>query len=201
MSLTKALFDGLDRVATFLAFLSGGAVLVLAVLITADVIARKLFSVSLQGTDEIGGYVLAMVGSLGMVHVLNRRGFTRIDLLFKFLPVWIRRALHVLAYLSLAGVVVFFAMRSLDTLNETLLFDSRSMTPLQTPMWIPQGLWSVGMVFFAVMAVLHALRASLLVFLDPAQIERDYGATQLEEEVDEYTSRPEPDVDGNTHGR
>jgi TRAP-type C4-dicarboxylate transport system permease small subunit len=190
MGLTKTLFDGLDRVATLLAFLAGASVLILSLLITADVVARKLFGVSFQGTDEIGGYVLAMVGSLGMVHVLNRRGFTRIDLLFRFLPVPVRRGLHVAAYLSLAGVVVFFATHALRTLDETLLFDSRSMSPLQTPMWIPQGLWSFGMVFFALMTVLHALRASLLVFIDPAQIDRDYGATQLEDEVEEYTARP-----------
>ena len=192
MGMARMLFDGLDRVATFLAFLAGASVLVLSLLITVDVIARKVFGVSLQGTDEIGGYVLAMVGSLGMVHVLNRRGFTRIDLLFKYLPVPVQRGLHVAAYLALAGMVVFFAQHALRTLEETLLFDSRSMTPLQTPMWIPQGLWSFGMVFFAVMAVLHALRACLLVLIDPAGIDRDYGATQLEEEVEEYTARPGP---------
>jgi len=176
----------LDRLATFFAFVAGAAVFVLALLIAFDVVARKLFGFSLQGTDEVGGYVLAMVGSLGMIHVLNRREFTRIDLILRIAPMAVQRVLHVLAYISLACMVVFFANHAIKTLDETILFQSRANTPLQTPMWIPQGLWATGMVFFAVMAVIHALRASILLFVAPERIVNEYGTTGLEEEIEDY---------------
>jgi TRAP-type C4-dicarboxylate transport system permease small subunit len=186
MTLGRLLFSGLDRVGTFLAFVAGSSVLILAGLITFDIVSRRVFGMSVQGTDELGGYALAMVGSLGMAHVLARREFTRIDLFFRYMPVVVQRLLHVAAYVSLSGVVVFFCYHAWMTLSDTLLFQSRANTPLQTPLWIPQGLWTLGMGFFALNAILHALRAILLLVIDPARIERDYGATRIEDEVTEF---------------
>lgn len=181
----------LERLATLFAFLAGGAVFVLSLLIAFDVVARKMFGFSLQGTDEIGGYVLAMVGSLGMIHVLNRKEFTRIDLLVRIAPLAVQRVLHVLAYVTLAAMVVFFANHALKTLDETLLFQTRANTPLQTPMWIPQGLWATGMVFFAAMAVIHALRATILLWVAPDRVIEEYGTTGLEEEIEDYAGTPQ----------
>ena len=70
----------IDRLAAALAFLCGVCLLLLALLITWDIVARKAFGLSVQGTDELGGYVLALIGSLGMTNVLLRSEFTRIDL-------------------------------------------------------------------------------------------------------------------------
>lgn len=188
MTAVRALFTQLERIATLLAFVAGVAVLVLSVLITVDIVARRTLGYSLQATDELGGYTLAMVGSLGMAHVLARREFTRVDLIFRYLPLRAQRMLNVAAYVSLAGVVVFFAYHALVTLEETRLFQTRSNSPLQTPLWIPQGLWAGGMCFFAFMAVLLALRAVLLLIVDPSGIDAEYAATQIEDEVEAYTA-------------
>lgn len=184
--MTGAVLNLLDRLATLLAFLAGASVFILSLLIAFDVVARRFFGFSLQGTDEIGGYVLAIVGSLGMIHVLNRREFTRIDLLLRVTPLAVQRVLHVIAYISLAAMVVFFATQAIKTLEATILFQSRANTPLQTPMWIPQGLWTIGMVFFAVMAVFHAVRATILLVVSPERVEREYGTSGLEEEIQDY---------------
>jgi TRAP-type C4-dicarboxylate transport system permease small subunit len=185
----RLLLTAIDRVASGLAFLCGLGVLGLALLITWDIVARKIFGISVQGTDELGGYVLALIGSLGMAHVLVRREFTRIDLAFPYLPARLRQVLHVVAYVSLAGVVVFFAYRALLTLDETILFDSIANTPLQTPLWIPQGLWAAGMVFFAVAAVVHAARAVIFLLTAPARIEAEYGCATAQDEVEAFISR------------
>jgi TRAP-type C4-dicarboxylate transport system permease small subunit len=185
----RLLLTAIDRVASGLAFLCGLGVLGLALLITWDIVARKIFGISVQGTDELGGYVLALIGSLGMAHVLVRREFTRIDLAFPYLPARLRQVLHVVAYVSLAGVVVFFAYRALLTLDETILFDSIANTPLQTPLWIPQGLWATGMVFFAVAAVVHAARAVIFLLTAPARIEAEYGCATAQDEVEAFISR------------
>ena len=95
----------IDRLAAALAFVCGVGLLLLALLITWDIVARKAFGLSVQGTDELGGYVLALIGSLGMAHVLLRREFTRIDLVLPYLPARLRQVLHVAAYVALAGTV------------------------------------------------------------------------------------------------
>lgn len=177
----------LERTGVLLALAGGISVLILAVLIAYDILARKLLAFSVQGTDELGGYVLAMVGSLGMSHVLHRREFTRIDLAFRLFSIGLQRLLHVVAYVSLAGMVLFLAYHAQGTLNETLLFQSRANTPLQTPLWIPQGLWVLGIWFFALNAVLQALRAVVLLISDPARVEREYGTVKIESELADYT--------------
>jgi TRAP-type C4-dicarboxylate transport system permease small subunit len=182
----------IDRLASALAFLCGAGVLVLSLLITWDIVARKVFGVSVQGTDELGGYTLALIGSLGMAHVLQRREFTRIDLAFPYLPARLRQVLHVLAHVALAGTVVFFAYRATLTLQETLLFDSVANTPLQTPLWIPQGLWVVGLTLFAVVAVLHAVRSLFLLVLEPHRVEHEYGCAGARDEVDAFMSDADP---------
>ncbi|MBL9059563.1 MAG: TRAP transporter small permease, partial [Mangrovicoccus sp.] len=64
----------LDRVAIVLALVAGVAVAILSGLIVFDIAARSLFRYSLQGTDELGGYTLALTGSLGLAFTLIRRG-------------------------------------------------------------------------------------------------------------------------------
>lgn len=183
--IARYVFSFLHRLSTGLAVVVGFSVFVLAFLITFDVIARKYFGFSLQGTDEIGGYIQAAVASLGFSYVLFERGFTRIDLLIKRANSTFLGFLNVLAYVTLAAVAVFFAQRALATYGDTLLFDARANTPLQTPMWIPQGIWAVGMAFFAICAVLYALRAVALFFTDPKTLEKEFGIVTLEEEVSE----------------
>ena len=52
-----------------------------AVLVTVDTIARKLLNFSFQGTDELGGYALAVGSSLAFTVALIERAHIRIDLL------------------------------------------------------------------------------------------------------------------------
>ncbi len=184
--IARRLSRALDALSVALAFLAGSAVFILAFLIVTDIVARRVFRFSLQGTDELGGYVLAMVGSLGLAYVLLVRGFTRIDVMFRVLPPMVRAALHVLAYVTLAGLAAFFAWKAASEWHETWLFDAHANTPLQTPLWIPQGLWAIGMLVFALSALIQALRALLMLFTTPAQVEAEYGLLQIEDELKDY---------------
>ena len=51
-----------NRIETLLATVFGAIFLGLSVVVTVETLSRKLFNVSLQGADELGGYALA-VGS------------------------------------------------------------------------------------------------------------------------------------------
>ncbi|WP_158626056.1 TRAP transporter small permease subunit [Arsenicitalea aurantiaca] len=185
MKAVALLFSVLRHLSTALALAAGLAVFILAFLIAIDVLARRFAGFSLQGTDEIGGYVLAALASLGFAYVLFERGFTRIDLLVRKLPPLGAAIANVLAYVSLAAVAVFFAHRALLAYRDTLHFNAYANTPLQTPMWIPQGFWAVGMSFFAACAVLYAIRAVVLLFIDRERLDAEYGVVQIADEVAE----------------
>jgi len=68
------------------------------------------------------------------------------------LPARLRPAFHAFAVVSLAAFGVFMAWRATVTLLETIEYQSVASTPLQTPLWIPQLVWNVGLIFFAGLA-------------------------------------------------
>lgn len=176
-----------EGLATVLALVSGIAVAALALLIVYDIVARGLFRHSVQGADELGGYTLALVGSLGLSHTLLRRGHPRIDVAFGLFPARMRAALHVLALAAMAGFALFMTVHALAELGQAVRFNAVTNTPLQTPLWAPQGLWAFGTGFFALTAAVMTAHAALLLFSDPARATALYGPATVEEEVAEYT--------------
>lgn len=173
-------------IARVLALAAGVAVILLALLICIDIGARSLLRVSVQGSDEIGGYVLAMVGSLGLAHTLLQRAHPRIDLGIRALPLRIRAVLHVAALASLAAMGAFMAWHAWGELSQSLAFGATTNTPLQTPLWVPQGLWVFGTAFFALTAALAAHHAATLVRHAPDAVEAHYAPTSIEDEVGAY---------------
>jgi len=175
----------LQRTIDVLVLAAGWWLIVLSLLTCVEMVTRKLFSFSLQGIDEVGGYTLAVVGAIGFSYTLATRGHTRIDFLVGKLPPRTRSMLNALAMVTLAAMVVFAVSRCWVVLSESIEFQSRSTTPLQTPMWIPQSMWFVGWVLFALAVVCLAAHALwLLVRRQDDAINRFYGPQKLEEEIE-----------------
>ena len=163
----------------------GWWLIVLSVLTCIEMVTRKLFSFSLQGIDEVGGYTLAIAGAIGFAYTLVTRGHTRIDFLVGKLPAGVRAVLNALAMVSLAGMAVFAVLRCWVVLAESIEFQSHSTTPLQTPMWVPQSLWLAGWAMFTLAAVYMAGHCIwLLLRGDTAGVNALYGPQTLEEEIE-----------------
>lgn len=175
-----------EKLAVLLALVAGGAVALLAVLIFVDIVGRDLIGISVQGTDEIGGYVLAFVGSLGMALTLLRRGHPRIDLFFRFFPKAVGDVLHVLAQVTIACLAIFMTWHAWAELQTTLRFGSITNTPLQTPLWVPQAVWVTGTAFFAITACLTTGHAVYLLICNRASVVRFYGPVTIDKEVESY---------------
>ena len=174
----------LGPLARLLAILSGWWLLALSFLTVAEILLRKLLSVSIQGVDEIGGYTLAVVSAFGFANALLVKGHTRVDFLLGRLPGWPRAALNALAYALLAGLAAFAAWRGWAVLSESIEFQSRANSPLQTPLWLPQSAWLAGIAVFAAAAGAMAAHALALLATDWRRVNRLYGPLTVEEEVD-----------------
>ncbi len=170
--------------ARLLAILSGWWLLALSFLTVAEILLRKLLSVSIQGVDEIGGYTLAVVSAFGFANALLVKGHTRVDFLLGRLPGWPRAALNALAYALLAGLAAFAAWRGWAVLSESIEFQSHANSPLQTPLWLPQSAWLAGIAVFAAAAGAMAAHALALLATDWRRVNRLYGPLTVEEEVD-----------------
>lgn len=191
----------LDRVSVILALVAGVAVALLAFLIVFDIAARSLFRFSVQGTDELGGYTLALTGSLGLAYTLIRRGHPRIDIGFRFFPAKARQVLHVLALATLTVFALFISQHAVGEFRNTLAFGSVTNTPLKTPLWVPQIFWVAGAGFFAMTAFVMTLHGVFLIATGKGeQVEKRYGPVTVDEEVEEFLHSDLP-LDSGPTGR
>ena len=62
-----------DHLSEAAVWVAGAALIVMSVVVSLDVIARKFFNVSMAGADEIGGYVVAVTSSWAFAYTLLRR--------------------------------------------------------------------------------------------------------------------------------
>ncbi|MCQ9617903.1 TRAP transporter small permease [Paenalcaligenes niemegkensis] len=168
------------------ALVTGYVTFLLSVMITIEVIGRKFFNFSFQGVDEVGGYVLAIGVSFSLAYALIMRAHTRVDVLVNLLPKSARALLNLFAALLIAALACFLCWQSIDTLRETLEFDSHASTPLETPLWIPQIIWAAGFVLFSIVAVWQAVRGlQLLTVGNIAQLNKELGPRTTDDELNE----------------
>lgn len=144
------------------ALLCGWWLLGYGLLVCTDLVARRYFGISLQGTDEIGGYTLAGQVAFGFAHTLVVRRHKRVDLILTSLPAWPRAIAQVVSPLAIAAFAVFAATRGWAEMSESIEFMSVTTRPLQVTLWSPQGVWFAGLVVFGAFAMLLGLHAMLL---------------------------------------
>lgn len=174
----------MSRFTGFLSGLFGWLFIGLSLVVVSETVARKLFSFSLQGADELGGYVLAVGSGLAFTVAFLERSHIRIDLLQSRLPVTVRALLDWFSTVSLAAFALLLAYVCWLVLGETIEFQSTAPTPWATPMIYPQGIWFATLIVFAAVTLLAAARATVLLFrgrLDRLIVE--FGPQSAEEEL------------------
>ena len=151
-----------DRIETLLATVFGAIFLGLSVVVAFETISRKLFNVSVQGADELGGYALAVGSTIAFSLALMGRNHIRVDVFHDRFPRGLQAALNWLSIVSLAAFGAFIAWIAFKVIGDTLQYGSTAQTPWATPLIWPQGVWYAGLVTFALVAAGYALRATLL---------------------------------------
>jgi TRAP-type C4-dicarboxylate transport system permease small subunit len=181
-----------EPVARVAAILCGYAVLLLSVAVSVEIVGRKLFSYSFQGTDDMGGYVLAIVAVIGASYTMAKRGHTRVDIFLVMMPAGWQRLLNLLAMVTMAACAAFAAWRGSTVLLESIEFQSVASNPRQTPLWQPQSLWLIGLVLFALISLAYALHALLLFVRGDPRLNRFYGPASVQDELEaELTAQAE----------
>ena len=171
------------------AIFSGWCLLVVVALTCVEIVGRKFFNFSLHGVDEIGGYALAVVCAFGFSYALLRGNHTRINLVQSHLPARVRAALNAITMAALAAVSLFAAWRGFTELRVSIELMSVSNSPLQTPMWLPQGLWFAGLAMFAIVAIALAVHAVLLFLTDRREVNRFYSPVGSADELEQISAR------------
>lgn len=176
----------MNRLENIAAAIFGTTFLLLALLVALETLMRKVFNTSLQGVDELGGYILASSAALAMAVALVSRAHIRIDLLHDFAPRWLRIVLNVAAMAALLACAIMLARMAWIALDESILFTATAQTPWATPLRYPQSAWLVALALFVAVSVFQLVRILMLALRgDWSGIDRVYGPRGAKEELDE----------------
>lgn len=155
------MFDRLHRVLRranrLVALALGLALLAMVAYVLADVVTRKLALGRVEGAEEISGYLMAALASWGLAYTLVERAHVRIDLIRQRLVPARQVLMDLFAMIVTNAVVVLIAYQCWPVLATTLRRGAEANTPLSTPLWIPQGIWFAGWLWFALTATLLSL--------------------------------------------
>jgi TRAP-type mannitol/chloroaromatic compound transport system permease small subunit len=172
------------RIARLGAWFGGALLIAAALLVGVEVVIRKVFSVSVGGADELAGYALAISTSWALAFTLLERAHIRIDSLYVHLPVRLRALLDIAGLMLLIGFFALITWYGYGVFQTSYTLGARSMSPLGTPLVVPQLLWVLGLVMFLAIAVLLLIRALVaLIAGDLATVRRLVGSRTLREEV------------------
>lgn len=178
--------DFKTRMETVLATIFGVIFLGLAVVVTVETISRKLFNISLQGADELGGYALAVGSTIAFSLALLGRNHIRVDVFHEKFSPRVQALLNWISMVSLAAFALFIAWVAFKVIQDTMAYRSTAQTPWATPLIIPQGVWYAGLVIFALVACALAWRATrLLLRGDIDALNRDFNPKSAKEELKE----------------
>jgi TRAP-type C4-dicarboxylate transport system permease small subunit len=181
----QRLMEVTDRGSRYLAILGGWPVLGLSVMIGIDVVGRKLLNVSVQGSDEVGGYVMAVCCAFGFSYGLAKRSHIRLNLVLPHMPRGFQAFANVVAHVVLGLFSYLMLWQMLDLLRDSLRLHAVAPTPLQTPLAIPQLLCAIGLAYFALHITLYLLHGfALLASGRTPEFNRLYGVATAQKEAE-----------------
>lgn len=123
----------------------GGAMLFgIVAVIATNVMTRWLLGVSIPGGHEIPKYLFAISTSWAFGWTLIKRGNVRIDVIRSRFTSSTRALFDIVNLLALGSFLCFLGWRAIFVVAESVRSGSISITPLSTPLAIPQSLWAFG---------------------------------------------------------
>lgn len=166
----------------------------LVVLVCIETIARKLFNVSIQGADELGGYALAVGSTLSFSLAVIGRNHIRVDVLHERLSSTSQAFMNWLSIAGLATFAVFLTWTASKVIEDTIAYGSTAQTPWATPLVYPQGVWLSGLAIFSIVSIAYVIWATKLLLARKFQnmnheFQPKSAKEELKEELDDIALR------------
>ena len=160
----ESIHSRLERISQLAVWVGGAALLAAAVMVTVDVFARKIFNVTMSGSDEYSGYIFSATTTWAYSYCLLHRSNVRIDALYNYLPRKVTAVLDVVGLLLLLYYMSIMTYYAMISFLDSWVSNSVSITTLGTPQWIPQLFWVAGLILFfitLIFVVLYSIAALL----------------------------------------
>jgi TRAP-type mannitol/chloroaromatic compound transport system permease small subunit len=167
------------------AWFGGLLIVASALLVGVEVMIRRAFDLTIGGADELSGFALAISTAFGLAFTLLERAHIRIDSLYVHLPVRVCALLDILGLALLLGFFGLITWHAIGVLETSWRLGARSVSPMATPLIIPQALWVAGLIMFLLIAGLLLIRAlGALLTGDAVSVQRLIGSRSITEELE-----------------
>lgn len=178
------LLGGARRLSRYCAWAGGAIFFAAALLITFEVLIRRVFSASMGGADELSGYGFAIATTFAFSYALLERAHIRVDTAYLYLPPRWQALFDVVAAVLLLVFFVLLLRYGWEVVGHTWRMDAHSSTPLHVPLIFPQVAWWLGLCLTVVVAVLLLLRAIIHILSgELAASRRLIGTRGIDEEI------------------
>jgi len=140
------------------------ALVVMLVVVMTDILTRSLLNFSFEISDELGGYLLALICFVSLPVCQASDSFHRVELVQSRLSPFGRAVSHVIFDLLSFAFCALLAWQLMRFELTSYRFGDRAPTYLATPLWIPQAAMLLGAaaVCFTMLRTLAADIARLL---------------------------------------
>lgn len=174
MAALLRVIDAICSAGAAVAALSAAA---LAAILIAEVILTSFFNWSQPWAVEYAIYLQCFVLFLGAGWTLRQGGHIRVAILMGALPTPLARLLDLIATTFAIGVIGFAAWALWGQWLRTFEFGSTSFYPMGTPIWIPQGLLTLGI---TLLLLAFLARLARLILREPPEVASGFGGGGVE---------------------
>lgn len=186
-----------ERLSRWAVWAGGALTLASVFLISFDVLARKFLDFNTGGADELSGYAFAISTSWALAFATLQRANVRVDVIYQHLPVRVSAVLDWISLVALGVFMVYLTHFAYQVAAQSWDMQAAANTPLATPLWLPQGLWALGLAWMCVVLALMLVRASVaLVTGDIRAVKLLCGVRSSQEEAEEEAAAGERMVKG-----
>ena len=175
-----------ERFSLWAVWVSGFITLSSVLLISFEVVARKFFGFTTGGADELSSYAFAISTAWSLAFAVLQRANVRVDALYGKFPIRVCAFLDWLSLIAMGIFMVYMTRYAFDVVGTSWENQSTATTPLATPLWIPQGLWFMGLIWMCLVLAIMMARASIALITGDLQTVRTLcGVRSIQEEADE----------------
>jgi TRAP-type C4-dicarboxylate transport system permease small subunit len=139
----------LDSLYRFSGLLSAFFLMMIAVLVTAQIVGR-LFDVLVPSADDFARLSMAASSFLGLAWALRRGAHIRVALLIERFSPGNRRLMELLCLVTGTAVSAYFAWYAIDMVIDGIRFPEYTIGLVPIPKWIPQIAMATGAVILTI---------------------------------------------------
>lgn len=186
----------IGSISRLMARIGGVLLTAAAVLVAVEVVCRYTQLLTFSFGTELSTYALAIGATWSLAHAVFERAHVRVDVVCRRFPDLPRAAFDVLAMAALVVVGLVLTFGALEMTQTSFGLSSKANTTLGTPIALPQGAWTFGLVWFTFVAAYRTVCAGMaLLRRDFAETYRIAASPSQDDEVQEAISETDQYLD------